>query len=133
MSCDTKAAAPGAFPSLRPPGTAPQRFTDSRVSAVTYFLSSWLAIGVISAYDAYLVKVSRPVILSLERNPVCAMLIHWDPHRLSYFFLAKTTGTVTVLAVLLVLYCRRPRLAMPVTTGVLAFQVGLLLYLNLAT
>ena len=96
-----------------------------------YFLSSWFAIGVISAYDAYLVKAFRPIILDFERNPVCAMLIHWDPYQLSYFFLAKAAGTLIVLAILAVMYCWRRRLALPVTTGVMVFQVGLLLYLTL--
>jgi hypothetical protein len=87
---------------------------------------------VISAYDAYLVKVFRPVVLSVERNPVCTMLIDWDPHGLGYFLMAKMTGTAMVLAILLVLCSLRRRLAMPVMTGVMAFQVGLLLYLSLA-
>jgi hypothetical protein len=69
----------------------------------------------------------------MERNPVCAMLIHWDPHRLSYFFLAKAAGTALVLFVLAALYIWKQRLALPVVTGVAAFQVGLLLYLNLGT
>jgi hypothetical protein len=100
--------------------------------AVVYFLCSWFAIGVISAYDAYLVKVFRPVIFSYERNPVCLTLIHWDPERLSYFFVAKGAGTVVVMAVLALLYCWKRRLAYPVITGVAVFQVGLVFYLNLA-
>ncbi len=117
--------------SRRRTGSVAQRL-DQLNLPVMYFLGSLLAIGVISAYDAYLVKHVRPVILSFERNPVCAMLIHWDPHQLSYFFLAKALGTVLVLGILIGLFCWKRSLALPVITGVMGFQVGLLAYLNLA-
>jgi len=135
MSCRSEGASVRECPVSRLPGAGPRRlelaFAPNQL-AVVYFLSSWIVIGVISAYDAYLVKVFRPVVLSLERNPVCATLIHWDPHQLSYFFVAKGAGTMLVLAVLIALYFWKRRLALRVITGVTVFQVALLLYLNLA-
>jgi hypothetical protein len=92
---------------------------------------AWLVIGLVSLYDAYLVQRHQPVILAVERNPICAILIAWDPDDLRYFFAAKMTGTLLVLAVLLVLFLRHRRLAIPVVAGVTAFQLVLLLYLQL--
>ena len=132
MSCAIREPIPEATSTLRPTGTATQRW-DRLNLPVLYFLSAWFVIGVISAYDAYLVKVVGPMILSFEQNPICSMLIHWDPHHLSYFFLAKGAGTVAVLVILLVLFAKKRSLALHVITGVAVFQLGLLAYLNLAT
>ena len=58
------------------------------------------------------------------------MLILWDPHHLSGFFLAKATGTAVVLILLAVLFAWRRRLALPVVIGVTVLQLGLLGFLN---
>lgn len=129
MSCVVRESIPENSATLRPTGTAAQRW-DLLNLPVMYFLSAWFVIGVISAYDAYLVKVVGPMIFSFEQNPICAMLIHWDPHNLSYFYLAKGAGTMAVLAILLVLFVRKRSLALHVITGVAVFQLGLLAYLT---
>lgn len=100
--------------------------------SLLYFLGAWTCIGLISAYDAYLVKLYRPVILAVERNPICSFLIACDPHELTLFFTAKSLGTATVLAVLVILYQHFRRLSLPVITGVAIFQFGLLMYLKMA-
>ncbi len=143
MSCDLREAYSGVLVAPQRVG-APARcgkesdglaLRSSRLVAelsVWYFRSSWFAIATISAYDAYLVMLYRNVILSVEQNPLCAMLIAWDPHDLSFFLVAKILGTMTVLGVLVVMYYWRRRWALPVITGVCVFQMGLLLYLNMA-
>ena len=94
---------------------------------------AWALIGAISIYDAYLVTLYRSIILSMEQNPICAMLISWDPEHLSYFLVGKAAGTSLVLLALVGLYCWQRRLACAVIGGVLVFQLGLLVYLNSAT
>jgi hypothetical protein len=100
--------------------------------AALYYRVACIAIGLVSVHDAHLVKIYQPVILSVERNPVCATLIAWDPTDLSFFLGAKMVGTLLTLAVLLVLFARYRRLALPVVSGVAAFQFALLLYLHIA-
>ncbi len=97
------------------------------------FAVGWVLIGLVSLYDMYLVIAYKSTILQMEENPICLELIRWDPVGLSYFLLAKFLGTAVVLTVLLALYARNRRLAMPVIGGVAAFQIGLLMYMTLAT
>jgi hypothetical protein len=97
------------------------------------FYVALCTIGLISAYDAYLVRVYQSVILDIEQNPICAMLIRCDPQTLSYFVLAKAVGTALVLLALAALFAWRRKLALPVVAGVTMFQLGLLVYLNTAT
>jgi hypothetical protein len=122
-----------ALPNLRALGLGVPARLQSIDRVAVLFYTALFTIGVISAYDAYLVKVYRAVILDMEQNPICAMLIRCDPHYLSYFVLAKAAGTVCVLVVLAALFARRRRLALPVVSGVTVFQLGLLVYLNTAT
>ncbi len=97
------------------------------------FYVALATIGLVSAYDAHLVRVYSSFILDIERNPICAILIRCDPEHLTYFVVAKATGTILVLIALTMLFAWRRRLALPVVTGVTVFQLGLLVYLNTAT
>ncbi len=143
MSCDMRGAFPAGLEPLRSVRMLAQRSSERRLGrvgqaglainlSVLYFLGSSLAIATISVYDAYLVMLYRSVILSVEQNPLCAMLIAWDPHDLSFFLVGKALGTLTVLGSLLALYCWRRRWALSAVTGVTVFQLALLLYLNIA-
>ena len=113
------------------PVLAGQRILSQVVSfdiVTISFLGALATIGLISAYDAYIVKLYGSFIQ--EQNPVCAMLIAGDPKHLSYFLVAKATGTMTSLLALVFLFSCRRRLALPVVFGVTGFQVGLAIYLN---
>ncbi len=105
---------------------------DLSVLSFFYFLVSWCAIATISAYDTYLVMLYRSVILTLERNPLCSVLISWDPDDLTYFLAGKICGTLLVLGTLAGLYMWHRRWALSVITGVVCFQLGLVLYLHTA-
>ncbi len=107
--------------------------TCDQVATLFYYYAALATIGLISVYDAYLVRVYRSFILDVERNPVCVMLIRWDPNELSYFVVAKATGTIAVLVALAVLLAWRRRIALLVVTGVTMFQLALLGYLNSGT
>jgi hypothetical protein len=122
-----------ALPGLRELGFGVPAVVQSLDRVAVLFYVSLATIGLISAYDAYLVKVYSSFILDIERNPVCALLIRCDAEYLTYFVLAKATGTILVLIALTILFAWRRRLALPVVTGVTVFQLGLLVYLNTAT
>jgi hypothetical protein len=106
-----------------------EKWTDA---TFLYFYVAWGTIGLVSAYDAYLVVLYQPAILTLERNPLCRLLITWDPHGLSYFLGAKTLGTLVVLSVLIAMHTWFRPLALRVVTGVALFQAGLVCYMYLA-
>lgn len=76
--------------SRRPPRT------NSFSSASWYWLLLGF-IGTVSAYDAYLTYIFRVEMPQMEENPVGWALIQLEPEGLSYFFAAKTFGTIVVL------------------------------------
>ncbi|MGH7135295.1 MAG: hypothetical protein ACREHD_06105 [Pirellulales bacterium] len=94
------------------------------------FLLMWLFVGLVSAYDAWLVVKYWDTILLLERNPVCAYFIRLGDGRSDIFLRAKTSGTLTVLSVLAGLYRNNRRLAYAVTGALSGFQLVLLAYLT---
>lgn len=94
------------------------------------FLAMWFFVGLVSAYDGWLVVKYWESILDMERNPFCQYLIALDERDSSIFLRFKTSGTVAVLSVLAGLYRSNRRLALPVTVAVTFFQLGLLLYLT---
>jgi hypothetical protein len=94
------------------------------------FVSVWLFVGLVSAYDAYLVVLYAESILGMEQNPICRYLIERDTG-LTLFLQAKGAGTCTVLAILGALYLRRQRQAQFIAGGVALFQLVLLWYLTM--
>ncbi|HWB12438.1 MAG TPA: hypothetical protein VG826_24650 [Pirellulales bacterium] len=94
------------------------------------FFAMWVFVGLVSAYDAWLVIKYWESIVQLEQNPFCQYLIAVGEGDWSIFLRAKTGGTVAVLSVLAGLYRSNRRLALPVTAAVSLFQLGLLAYLT---
>lgn len=91
----------------------------------------WFFVGLVSAYDGYLVVETRAVISQCEQNPMCSYLIDIDRGELSLLLRSKALGTAAVLLSLVALRLRDEKLAWPVASGLVAFQFGLLLYLTL--
>lgn len=96
----------------------------------TGFFVMWFFVGVVSAYDGWLVVKYWQSIADLEQNPVCQYLIELGHGDSSIFIRAKASGTLAVLSVLASLYRAKPRLAMPVAAAVTLFQFGLLFHLT---
>jgi hypothetical protein len=94
------------------------------------FFAMWFFVGLVSAYDAWLVIRYWESITQLERNPFCQYFIALGEGDWSIFLRVKTSGTLTVLSVLAGLYRSNRRLALPVAAAVSLFQFGLLLYLT---
>ncbi|HVX12250.1 MAG TPA: hypothetical protein VHC22_13800 [Pirellulales bacterium] len=94
------------------------------------FFSMWLFVGLVSAYDAWLVVKYWDSILEFERNPVCSYFITLGDGNWDLFLRAKTSGTLAVLSVLIGLYRRNRRLALPVAGALSGFQLALLVYLT---
>lgn len=90
-----------------------------------------LFIAIVSAYDTYLVVI-EPRILYMEKNPICVSLIKLDPDGLAYFICGKAVGTMAVIGALLYFHRIGYSRALLVTSGVVAFQALLLIYLHLS-
>lgn len=97
--------------------------------ATAWFWVLWSFIGLVSAFDAYLVHCFVDSIPQMEENPVCRFLIMLDRDHLSVFLPAKALGTTIVLAVLRLIYALRREYSLPITGAVAAYQAGLMLYL----
>lgn len=98
----------------------------------TYFATCCAVIGMISCYDMMLVFVHRETILHMEQNPICLALLRMEPKCFSLFVLAKTIGTLTVLAILVKLFRSQFHSSHSVTSSITLFQLGLLAYLTFA-
>lgn len=94
------------------------------------FLAMWFFVGVVSAYDGWLVVKYWDSIQQLERNPVCQYFIDLGNGDIGIFVRAKTSGTLAVLSLLFSLYRAKPRLAMPVAAAISLFQLALLFHLT---
>jgi len=98
---------------------------------VTFLLFCLATIATISATDIWF-AVANSSIMAVEKNPICLALMKLDPNGFRFFVIGKSTGTIVVLATLLLLHVRNYRHAMQVTIAVTSFQIGLLIYLTLS-
>ncbi len=95
-----------------------------------WFPVLWVFIGLVSAYDAYLVEEFQDCILNLEQNPVGHYLLKVGGGDVSIFVRVKAAGTLIVLTAMAGIYHRNRRLAFPITMTLAAFQLALLLYMT---
>jgi hypothetical protein len=93
------------------------------------FVAMVIFVGMVSAYDAYLVVSNWDVIETSEQNPACLYLIQLGHGDASIFLRAKSGGTLVVLSVMGAIYRRNKEKAHWVAGGLSAFQGGLLMYL----
>lgn len=97
---------------------------------------SALVIGLVSAYDLYLTVATLAFLPELEVNPIARRIVGLDEvglvsqQRIAAFLGLKFAGTVAVIVVIQAMAMMRHRLALPVTLGVLAFQIALLFILT---
>lgn len=89
-------------------------------------------IAAVSIYDAALVVLVADVIAFTEQNPLGRYLIRINGDDPTLFVLLKLLGTALTVVVLLELFQRFRRLAVPVAAGVASAQMWLLLYLSFA-
>ncbi|QEG40330.1 hypothetical protein [Roseimaritima ulvae] len=99
---------------------------------------SMLGIGLISAFDFFVTIKTAHCLPEYEKNVMARKIMGLDEGHLYYdrfaiFLGLKFAGTVTVLAILGFMGMRGDRRAMPVTLGVLAFQLYLLYTLCVPT
>jgi hypothetical protein len=106
--------------------------------ACSKVLSSWLfivfcflTIASVSAFDTWSAAANSEI-LTVEKNPICTMLLELDPDGRRYFVLAKSLGAIGTLAVLGLLLKTGYRHAKFVTGCVATFQFGLMIYLCFA-
>lgn len=101
------------------------------ISGGTSFHLLWLFIGLVSAFDAYLVLKYQDLIYYLECNPVGRFLMEIDPARPALFVGAKFLGTIVVLYLLQGIYNSNQRVGRLLAGSIAAFQFLLLGWLVL--
>ncbi len=89
-------------------------------------------IAAVSLYDTALIVVFSDSIGVMEQNPMGRWLLNIGDGNVWLFVRAKVAGTITVLALLTLMYSRRSRKAFPVTSSIAAYQTGLFTYLTFA-
>lgn len=99
---------------------------------------SMMGIGLISAFDFYVTITTAHCLPEYEKNLMARQIMGLDEGQLNYdrfaiFLGLKFAGTVVVLAILGFMGMRGDRRALPVTLGVLAFQLFLLYTLCVPT
>jgi len=123
-SCDLPAT------SNRDPVSGASTPVEKAAGWAPFFSCALLFVGAVSFYDGYLVVRTGDMIEDFEKNPVGLYLIKMDNGDPSVFLRAKAAGTIIALAGLIFLYRCSRRLASPVVCGLLAFQTGLLIFLE---
>ena len=107
--------------------TATDRYTH--VKPVVFALCC-VGIALISVHDAMLVVVHHETISELERNPIGKWLLDIQQGEVWLFVLVKLAGTAVVCTVLVSLYQRCRKLALPIALSLTTFQSLLLVYLH---
>jgi hypothetical protein len=94
------------------------------------FMGTLAFVGAVSLYDGYLVVRTGDEIQSFEKNPVGLYLIQIDNGNPDVFLRVKAAGTILALCGLSYLRRRSQRLAGPIAFALVAFQTGLLIFLE---
>jgi hypothetical protein len=100
------------------------KVAQSRVFVVVCFLT----IASVAAFDTWSAAANSEI-LTVEKNPICVVLLELDPESRSYFVMAKVLGAATTLSVLGLLLKTGYRYGHLVTGAITAFQIGLMIYL----
>jgi hypothetical protein len=95
-----------------------------------FFTSALVFVGAVSFYDGYLVVRTGDMIEDFEKNPIGLYLIKIDNGSPFVFLRVKAAGTVLALAGLSFLHRRSKRLSSPIMFALIAFQTGLLIFLE---
>ncbi len=85
-------------------------------------------IGLISAYDTFLIVKLQALLRETEQNPIGRMLITEDGD-VSYFVAVKMAGTIVALGLLAAVHRHMPKISLQVAVPMLLFQVALFIYL----
>jgi len=94
------------------------------------FIGTLAFVGAVSVYDGYLVVRTGDEIEAFEKNPVGLYLIQIDNGNPDVFLRVKAAGTIVALTGLSFLHRRSRRLAGPIAFALVAFQTGLLIFLE---
>lgn len=107
--------------------------------SVAAFTSMWLVVGLVSAYDAFLIVKYQHVIHDFEMNPLGRWMMNLEHFRpisdtsgVANFLGCKFAGTVVVLGMMGLIYWRRERLGLTVAGAVALFQLALGAFLTWA-
>ena len=88
----------------------------------------FVVIAGVSAFDTWSAAANSEI-LTVEKNPICTILLRMDPENRSYFVFAKSMGAVATILVLGLLLMSGYRHAKLVTASIAFFQFSLLIYI----
>jgi len=108
-----------------------QELDKGTVIRLIFAVCCFAAIAGVSALDTWF-AVENEVILKVEKNPICAMLLKMDPQSCRWFVAGKATGTILCMGLIATLLRMKYRHAGKVLVAVTMFQAGLLAYLVLS-
>ncbi len=94
------------------------------------FVTAWLFIILVSAFDGHLFYQNRDVIGHFEQNPLGQLLLVINGGKVWLFLMLKLLGTILTSAILLVIYHRHKPLGLLIALSLASFQFGLLIYLS---
>jgi len=108
------------------------------------FVTLWLFVGLVSAYDGYLTVRYQHLLHSLELNPVGRWIMNLDGHlaynqdygyvvenrKVAAFLGLKFAGTVCGLAIMLLVHRYQARMGLAVTGAIAGLQGLLAVYLS---
>ena len=129
---------PRASDDSNPPRHSPDRIqaassdTSRAARRRLIFPALWLFIGLVSAFDTYLLVKFQDHLPNLEQNPMASALLSVSGGEPSLLVGIKFMTSIIVLGILMTLHLQNRRVGLIVTGGLAGFQLGLLGYLILA-
>ena len=92
------------------------------------YLVLWTFVAFVSAFDTY-VNIRHPVTTVTELNPLARVVLQASENDVALLIALKLLGTSVVLSVLLLGYFYKREYAWPIISGIVLFQLGLLVFL----
>ena len=108
----------------------PARGTAS-LPTIVALLIMWCLIGLIAAYDTYLLVKLQESIVQFEKNPLGLLLLELDHGSVALFVACKLAGTSIVLGAIPVLYFCKRSWGLTVASALTAVQLAVLMILTL--
>lgn len=109
-----------------------------RRASVFAFSAAWLFVGLVSAYDAFLIVKFQHLVHDFEMNPIGRWMMDLeylqpipDTNGVAAFLGCKFAGTIIALGVMMLVYWRNERMGLTVVGALVVFQASLAAFLTL--
>ena len=116
---------------IRLSANAPPARGTASLPTITALLIMWCLIGLVAAYDTYLLVKLQESIVHFEKNPLGLLLLELDNGSVALFVACKLVGTSIVLGAIPVLYFCKRSWGLTVASALTAVQLAVLIILTL--